>query len=1159
VPFLRYLLIALLGLVVLAVGGVLVAPKFVDWNDYKPEIAKAVREALGRELKIVGDINLAILPTPSVSAKGVSLRNVRGAQNSEMVQLEEIEVKVDISALLERRIAVQSVKLIRPTIALEITETGAASWDIRFPGTGTSAAAPDPASTTGIGETGGPAIDISLESLRIEEATLIYRDARSGLIERIKALSATVTAESLKGPYTVAGSARMRGQPLRFDISTGRWEVGRPLNLKLALTLEDLQSALTFTGQISELTSAAVLTGKLETKIANVASAIEAVTESPAPHALAKPLSLKGAVTAAATVVAVDDLTLRLGDISFAGAINTILAETPKIDLILAAGKIDLDAALAGDPKPPKAAAKKKVGMAKIANAGKPARPSAFSLPGNLTLTFDIAAEAIAFMNGVIRDAALRGELSKSAITIERLSAVLPGNADFSVSGVLQPVNGQAQFDGEVAAKADNFRHVMGWIGATPSRLPANRLRSFSYTSKLRATPKILRVTDIAMQLDASRIVGGMVVELREKPGVGLRLEVDRLNLDAYLPKPANDAKTAGKTSGTSTRPKSGAPKTAAGTAVPGNLLRLLDRVSANLDLQAGQMTYRGNTLREARLDATLMPDEITIRRASIGDFAGLSGTIGGKFGDLRGKPKFDLTFAIEVRQAARFFRFAGTSPPVPPARLGKLSAKGRLTIDSATLGAKTQLTALGGDVSLDGVVRDYLLNPTLAMGISINHPELADLVRVFAPDFRPAARKLGTVALAFRAAGGPAKLRLGDIQGKAGPVAVKGNIEFAQGDRGPKVKMDLATSEILLDLFLPVEGPPKRQGRSRAAKPGGNRRPAGSTRRAGAPRWSRDPIALPIPPAADLEASIRLAALTHGDIQLQAPKLRATIANGRLAVQEFSAGLFGGTIAGKGAVQPRGKTATVAAELSHENIDSRAAVSHFTGHDRVSGPVSARANLAARGLSEADLVATLTGNVSIGGRVQVLLTRKERATIGAANVGGALLSAVLGNKIRELQSLTPFTRLLVALDQAFGRTPARLSGDISIANGVARTRNLTLAGAGHQALTRGEAQLPPWTFASRTELIDRPDLAPLITLDASGPIDDPSRTKLGGRLLRGGASNIRQGVGDRLRQLVPGVPGTRQPSQGTTPRQQPQRKLDPKRLIEGLFKNFGK
>ena len=45
------------------------------------------------------------------------------------------------------------------------------------------------------------------------------------------------------------------------------------------------------------------------------------------------------------------------------------------------------------------------------------------------------------------------------------------------------------------------------------------RLRHLSYESKLRASPKKAEITGIAVQLDASKVSGGMVVEIRRKPG----------------------------------------------------------------------------------------------------------------------------------------------------------------------------------------------------------------------------------------------------------------------------------------------------------------------------------------------------------------------------------------------------------------------------------------------------------------------------------------------------------------------------------------------------------------------------------------------------------------------------------------------------------------
>jgi uncharacterized protein involved in outer membrane biogenesis len=184
---LRKLIFAGLGLVVLVVAGLLIGPSFFDWNSYKPQIASAVKDALGRKLKIVGDINLSILPIPSLSIQRVGLENVAGADNREMVAFDEVEVKVDVSALLQGKIAVKSVRLVRPIIALEITKDGRASWDIKLPGGDAAPSDAKPAPSADAGSAGGFDVDVSLESLRIEEATISYFDARSGLSERTDA------------------------------------------------------------------------------------------------------------------------------------------------------------------------------------------------------------------------------------------------------------------------------------------------------------------------------------------------------------------------------------------------------------------------------------------------------------------------------------------------------------------------------------------------------------------------------------------------------------------------------------------------------------------------------------------------------------------------------------------------------------------------------------------------------------------------------------------------------------------------------------------------------------------------------------------------------------------------------------------------------------
>lgn len=61
-------------------GAILIVPSFIDWNDYKPEIASQAKKATGRALSIEGDIRIAILPTPALVAHNVRFANAEGRQ-----------------------------------------------------------------------------------------------------------------------------------------------------------------------------------------------------------------------------------------------------------------------------------------------------------------------------------------------------------------------------------------------------------------------------------------------------------------------------------------------------------------------------------------------------------------------------------------------------------------------------------------------------------------------------------------------------------------------------------------------------------------------------------------------------------------------------------------------------------------------------------------------------------------------------------------------------------------------------------------------------------------------------------------------------------------------------------------------------------------------
>ena len=122
-------LYALLGLVVLVIAAALIGPGLVDWNAQRDRIAAEVHKATGRDLMIDGDVHLAVLPAPALSAEQVRLANVTGGSEPTMAELRELRVRVALWPLLWGRVKVESVSLVEPRILLEVLADGRRNWD----------------------------------------------------------------------------------------------------------------------------------------------------------------------------------------------------------------------------------------------------------------------------------------------------------------------------------------------------------------------------------------------------------------------------------------------------------------------------------------------------------------------------------------------------------------------------------------------------------------------------------------------------------------------------------------------------------------------------------------------------------------------------------------------------------------------------------------------------------------------------------------------------------------------------------------------------------------------------------------------------------------------------------------------------------------------
>ena len=225
-------LYGILGALAAVVLIAFIVPSVIDANQYKDTIAEKVQAATGRTLAIEGNIDLAILPVPTLSVYQIRLANLERTTSPDMVQLAALRVRIALFPLFAGRIQVESILLIDPIIELEMLADGRPNWE--FTSQKEENATPSEGEAQEkISDTDSQAIQV--ERFSIENGTIVYRDTKSGTLERIERLNADIRAESLTGPFRVQGDLVARGMPVSLNVGSGRFVEGpgTPVNFEV--------------------------------------------------------------------------------------------------------------------------------------------------------------------------------------------------------------------------------------------------------------------------------------------------------------------------------------------------------------------------------------------------------------------------------------------------------------------------------------------------------------------------------------------------------------------------------------------------------------------------------------------------------------------------------------------------------------------------------------------------------------------------------------------------------------------------------------------------------------------------------------------------------------------------------------------------------------
>jgi len=243
---LKYGLLGLGALVLIAIAGAVVFALTFDPNRYKDDIERLAKEQTGRTLSLKGDIKMAFWPSLGADVAGVTLSE--RAADREFLSFDTAHASVKLMPLLRGEYIVDSVKVSGLKARIVKGKDGRYNFsDLLEGGAKKPAAEPKKTAET---KTKAPVV-FDIGSVSIERSSIAYSDLAAGqeyALEDVKLKTGRI-AQDAEGKLEFATVAKRKAPPLEAKLSLdGKYQLkGGTLSADVTAKLDDSTIRTKFT------------------------------------------------------------------------------------------------------------------------------------------------------------------------------------------------------------------------------------------------------------------------------------------------------------------------------------------------------------------------------------------------------------------------------------------------------------------------------------------------------------------------------------------------------------------------------------------------------------------------------------------------------------------------------------------------------------------------------------------------------------------------------------------------------------------------------------------------------------------------------------------------------------------------------------------------
>ncbi len=209
---------------VIIIAAILLIPKFVDVQKYKPQMEKWVAETTGRTFSVGDDIRLSLFPWVGVSFSNLKLGSLPGFEEAKFATVGSFDVRVKLIPLLSKDIQVKHLIIKDARCVLEKSKDGRVSWDFASQTTAKTkpeAPAERPSAPTGKPVKGLPLKSLAVGDVSISNGSVLWIDHTTGQRTELSNVTLRLHDVTLQRPIQLLLAARLDQKPVSVQGRVG--------------------------------------------------------------------------------------------------------------------------------------------------------------------------------------------------------------------------------------------------------------------------------------------------------------------------------------------------------------------------------------------------------------------------------------------------------------------------------------------------------------------------------------------------------------------------------------------------------------------------------------------------------------------------------------------------------------------------------------------------------------------------------------------------------------------------------------------------------------------------------------------------------------------------------------------------------------------------